>query len=159
MSHPPSNWLAVASAEHVRLGRAQGFMQVCHGKAAPLRRLRPGDRVAYYSPSTRMGVKDGLQAFTALGVVLDAAPYAFDMGAGFVPYRRDVAWRQGQEAPIAPLLQALDLTAHQKNWGYQLRFGLLQISARDMDLIAAAMSIPRVRDPVLGHPGQGLQPA
>lgn len=32
------SWIAVASAEHVRSGRSQGFMQVCHGKAAPLRR-------------------------------------------------------------------------------------------------------------------------
>ena len=36
------NWIAVASAEHVALGRKQGFMQVCHGKAPPLRRLRAG---------------------------------------------------------------------------------------------------------------------
>jgi hypothetical protein len=28
------NWIAVASAEHVRLGRSQGFIQVSHGKAA-----------------------------------------------------------------------------------------------------------------------------
>jgi hypothetical protein len=26
-------------------------MQVCHGKAAPLRRVQPGDRVVYYSPT------------------------------------------------------------------------------------------------------------
>ena len=25
------NWVAVASAEHVRIGRAKGFMQVSHG--------------------------------------------------------------------------------------------------------------------------------
>jgi hypothetical protein len=30
------HWIAVASAEHVRLGQAGGFMQVSHGKAAPL---------------------------------------------------------------------------------------------------------------------------
>jgi hypothetical protein len=29
-------WIAVASAEHVRVGHQAGFMQVCHGKAAPL---------------------------------------------------------------------------------------------------------------------------
>jgi len=74
------HWLAVACAEHVRRGRSEGFMQVCHGKAAPLRRLRPGDRVVYYSPSLRMGGRDGLQAFTALGVVLARPPYVFDMG-------------------------------------------------------------------------------
>ena len=43
-----SNWVAVASAEHVRLGRSQGFMQVCHGKAAPLRRIQPGDGEAHF---------------------------------------------------------------------------------------------------------------
>ena len=44
----PRAWIAVASAEHVRLGRAQGFMQVCHGKGGPLRRTAPGDTVIYY---------------------------------------------------------------------------------------------------------------
>jgi hypothetical protein len=34
------NWIAVASADHVGRGRAPGFMQVCHGKAAPLRRIQ-----------------------------------------------------------------------------------------------------------------------
>nr|MBP9643026.1 EVE domain-containing protein [Budvicia sp.] len=41
-------WIAVACYEHVRIGREGGFMQVCHGKAAPLKRLREGDIVAYY---------------------------------------------------------------------------------------------------------------
>ena len=45
------NWLAVASAEHVQIGRSAGFMQVCHGKASPLRRIQPGDRIVYYSPN------------------------------------------------------------------------------------------------------------
>ncbi len=31
-------WIAVASAAHVRIGRAGGFMQINYGKAAPLRR-------------------------------------------------------------------------------------------------------------------------
>lgn len=34
-----AHWIAVASAEHVPLGREQGFMQVCLGKAAPIRPL------------------------------------------------------------------------------------------------------------------------
>ena len=36
------NWIAVASAEHARLGRDHrpvGFMQVGHGKHAPLKRM------------------------------------------------------------------------------------------------------------------------
>jgi hypothetical protein len=138
------NWIAVACAEHVRRGRDGGFMQVCHGKAAPLRRLRPGDRVAYYSPSETIGGKDRLQAFTAIGTVRAGEPYVVDMN-GFRPFRRDVDWLAAAEAPIAPLLERLDLTAGRRNWGYQLRFGLLAVSADDMALIAAAMAaaLPR----------------
>ena len=47
------NWIAVASADHARRGRDEmvpGFMQVGHGKLAPLKRVQPGDCVAYYSP-------------------------------------------------------------------------------------------------------------
>jgi len=138
-TRPQRSWLAVASADHVRLGQAQGFMQVCHGKAGPLKRLRPGDRVAYYSPSTEFGGKDRLQCFTALGEVLPREPYVFDIGGGFTPWRRDVAWQTSQHCPIRPLLERLEFTRGQKNWAYQLRFGLLQISGLDMALIAQAM--------------------
>lgn len=139
----PRHWIAVASAEHVALGRAQGFMQVCHGKAAPLRRLQAGDWVSYYSPSAVFGGKDRLQAFTALGRVLPGPPYAFDMGGGFVPFRRDVDWLPAEPAVIRPLLDRLEFSAGRHSWGHQLRFGLFAVSAHDMGLIARAMGVPR----------------
>lgn len=132
-------WLAVASAEHVRIGRRDGFMQVNHGKAAPLRRIKPGDGIAYYSPSTVLGEKDGLQSFTAIGSVRQGDVYEGVMGGGFTPARRDVDWCDAEEAPIKPLLGRLDFTAGKPNWGYQLRFGLFEISEDDFRLIAEAM--------------------
>jgi hypothetical protein len=137
-----SFWLAVASADHVRRGRREGFMQVSHGKRAPLLRVRPGDGIAYYSPSAVYREKDGLQSFTAIGVVRDGEPYQGFMGEGFSPSRRDVDWADAREAPIAPLLDRLDLTAGKRNWGYQLRFGLLKIDGKDFRLIAEAMGAP-----------------
>lgn len=133
------NWLAVASAEHVRRGGAEGFMQVCHGKVAPLRRLAPGDRVVYYSPTESFGGKDRLQAFTAIGTVRGGCPYQVEMGGGFCPFRRDVDWLAARPQPIGPMLERLDLTRGLRNWGYQFRFGLLGISAADMEAIAQAM--------------------
>jgi hypothetical protein len=134
------NWLAVASAEHVRNGRQLGFMQVCHGKGAPLRRMKPGDEVVYYSPTLTFRGKDKLRSFTAIGTVINREPYPFDMGDGFCPFRRDVSWYSAQETPIDSLLHILDVTKERKNWGYQLRFGLLKISESDMHIIAQAMS-------------------
>ena len=134
------HWIAVASAEHVRLGRGQGFMQVCHGKAAPLRRIAPGDGIAYYSPTNSFGGTDRLRAFTALGTVKPGTPYEVDMGGGFRPFRRDVSWREAVEAPIHPLLEHLSFARGNKNWGYQLRFGLFEVAQEDLLLIAEAMS-------------------
>jgi len=93
-------WIAVASADHVQNGITQGIMQVCHGKAAPLRRVQPGDFIAYYSPKITFSGHDKLQAFTAIGVVKDKAPYQFDGGHGFQPFRRDVNWLPAQPAHI-----------------------------------------------------------
>jgi hypothetical protein len=135
------NWIAVASAEHVGRGRAAGFMQVCHGKEAPLRRIRPGDRVAYYSPTTEFRGKDRLQAFTAIGIVGEGEPYRVDMGGGFRPFRRDVLWLEAREASILKLRDALDFTTGADSWGYRLRLGLVEISGRDLRLIAEAMGV------------------
>ena len=134
-----ADWLAVASAEHVAIGRREGFMQVGHGKGAPLKRLHAGDRIAYYSPVRVMGGKQACQAFTAIGTVRDERVYQDDMGDSFLPFRKDVDWLPAVEAPIRPLLDALSFTAGKANWGYALRFGLLKVTAGDMDLIAHAM--------------------
>lgn len=136
---PSRSWIAVASAEHVAIGRALGFMQVCHGKAAPLRRIAPGDRVITYSPTSRFGGRDRLQAFTAIGTVCDRAPYQVAMTEGFRPWRRDVRWHVSQEAAIRPLLDRLLFTGGGANWGYRFRFGLFEIAGEDAAVIASAM--------------------
>jgi hypothetical protein len=135
------NWIAVASAAHARLGReaSRGYMQVGHGKLAPLKRVAPGDRVAYYSPTVTFGIKDELQSFVSIGQVQPGEPYAFDMGGGFVPFRRDVLYLPAQEAAILPLLDEFEFVENRQRWGYKFRFGLFEVSAHDMRLIARAM--------------------
>jgi hypothetical protein len=134
-----SNWIAVACADHVRRGKERGIMQVCHGKGGPLRRIKAGDGVVYYSPTIAFGTKQRLQAFTAIGSAKDERTYQADMGNGFQPFRRDVAYVAADDAPIAPLLDRLEFTRAKKNWGYAFRFGLIEISKADFDAIAQAM--------------------
>ena len=42
-------WVATVSKEHTLRGVAGGFMQVCHGKQAPLKRMKKGDYLIVYS--------------------------------------------------------------------------------------------------------------
>lgn len=137
------SWVAVASADHVSRGVAGGFMQVCHGIAAPLRRIRPGDKIFYYSPHAVFGGTDRLQAFTAYGVAKEGNPYPFDMGGGFIPYRRDVTWFRALSAPIRQLLDQLEFTRGRKQWGYAFRFGFFALSEADHDTIRLAMGLSR----------------
>lgn len=135
------NWIAVACRDHARRGRdefAMGFMQVCHGKCAPLKRVQPGDWVAYYAPTVSMGSKDKCQSFISFGEVQAGEPYAFDMG-GFVPFRRDVQYARAQETPIAPLIDAFEFVENRSRWGAKFRFGLFSVSDHDMLMIATAM--------------------
>jgi len=139
------NWIAVACREHALRGCAQpdqGFMQVCHGRRAPLQRLEPGDRVVHYSPIHTMGGKDKVQAFVAAGLVLPGQPYPFDMGGGFVPHRRDVAYLPVQPARIEPLLDDLEFVENRQRWGYKFRFGLFEVGPTDMRRILHAMQAP-----------------
>ena len=134
------DWVAVASVDHARRGKAGGFMQVNHGKAAPLRRISPGDGVAYYSPTITFRGSDKVQAFTIVGRVRPGEIYEGEMGA-YRAHRRDVDWAEAADAPIAPLLDKLEFTRGKGNWGYLLRFGLFEISPHDFALIAEAMGV------------------
>ena len=134
------HWIVVASAQHVQRGRTCGFIQACHGKAGPLRRMQPGDGVICYSPTETFGGSDRLQAFTGIGTVTNDDVYQVDMGGEFHPFRRGVAYLDARAAPIRPLLNELDLTRGNCNWGSRFRFGLLPITADDFQKIAEAMN-------------------
>lgn len=131
-------WIGVAAADHIARGVAGGFMQVNHGKLAPLKRMSPGDMIAYYSPVKAFGGDEKLQAFTAIGVVKAGEPYEGEMGS-FKAHRRDVAWQEAKMAPIQPLLEKLSFTRGQKSWGYKFRFGFFEVEEADMQLIAKAL--------------------
>jgi hypothetical protein len=138
---PTRYWIGVASRDHVRRGVESGFCQLAHGKASAVRRLAEGDWIVYYSPRSEMQGGDPVQAFTALGQVRPGAPYPFDMGNGFVPVRRDVDYLPCREAPIRPLVEQLGFIRNKQSWGAAFRFGQVEISQADFDLIRAAMAI------------------
>jgi hypothetical protein len=132
-------WVGVVSRAHVRRGVAGGFAQLCHGKRGPLARMQAGDWLVYYSPSTEFGGGAPLRAFTALGRVTGEAIYPFDMGGGFVPFRRDVAYVPVRETPIAALAAELRFVRDNPRWGMLARRGHFEIDLADLRAIAAAV--------------------
>jgi len=136
-------WIGVVSRSHVLRGVAGGFAQMNHGKQAPLKRMKAGDGLIYYSP--RESYPDGtpLQAFTALGFIQTGEVYAYDMTAdgvpGFVPWRMDVDYLDTQIAPIKPLISQLEFISDKTRWGAVFRFGQLKIGKADFERITHAM--------------------
>ena len=136
-------WIGVACKEHVQRGVAGGFAQVCHGKPGPLKSMKEGDWMIYYSPTLRFGIKKPCQSFTAIGKIEAGDPYTFPMSQDFIPWRRDVSFLKSKEALIEPLLDNLSFIKDKKRWGFPFRRGCFEISEEDFQCIAHAMGISR----------------
>jgi hypothetical protein len=132
-------WLGIVSKEHVLKGKSEGFAQVCHGKRAPLARMKKDDWLIYYSPGNAMGKSD-LQAFTAIGTVPDDHVFQFKMFEDFIPFRRKISYINSKEVMLASIKSKLNFT-QEKNWGYQLLRGLVELSKEDFITIAKFMEV------------------
>ena len=134
-------WVGVASKEHVQRGEKEGFAQVCHGKPGPLRRMKGGDWIVYYSPTYQFGIKNPCQRFTAIGKIDEREPYQFAMTEQFIPWRRDVDFLPSRSAAIDSLLENLSFIKDKKRWGFPFRRGCFEISQDDFKKIANEMGV------------------
>jgi hypothetical protein len=132
-------WIIVASKDHVKNGIAAGVAQACHGKSSPLKRMKKGDFVIYYSGKQILGKPEKCQEFTALGKVIDDETYQFQVSEDFCLSRRNIEFLQCNNISILPLIDYLDFIQNKKSWGYPFRFGFFEINNHDFDLISSQM--------------------
>lgn len=133
------HWLGVVSRSHVQIGVRGSFIQLNHGKKAPLQKLQAGDALVMYSPRTAFPDGEILQAFTAIGTIRSGQIYQVEMTPDFKPYRVDVDFQECQEAAIKPLIADLGFIKNKTHWGAAFRFGQIKISAEDFARIARSM--------------------
>ncbi len=139
MEAKPKFWVNTVSRDHVQAGVAGGFTQADHGKNTRLKRLKRGDLLIFYSPKTQFKGGEPLQAFTALGKIVDDEPYQVEMTPDFHPWRRRISFFEAEEAPIRPLLESLAFIPNKQKWGFPFRRGLFEIEEADFLRIAEAM--------------------
>jgi hypothetical protein len=132
-------WIVVVSKEHTLRGVSGGFMQACHGKKAPLQRMKEGDWLVVYSPKITMEGNEKCQSFTAIGQAKDEEVYQFQMTENFIPFRRNINFYDCQETSILPLINALEFIPNKKSWGFPFRFGFFEINEKDFNLIVSKM--------------------
>jgi hypothetical protein len=144
-----TKWINTVSREHVERGVRGRFTQANHGKPDALRRMSRGDWIIFYSPRTDYPDGEPLQAFTAIGQVVDDEPYqavaSLPASAGeptpdFHPWRRNVDFLTCTETPIRPLIDQLDFIENKERWGYKFRFGVFKIDDHDFEVIRSAMT-------------------
>lgn len=129
-------FIGVASKNHIEVGCAGGLAQLCHGKAAPLKRMRQGDRIVYYSPKLCMDSKEPYQKFTALGTIADEDVYQVEMFRGFFPFRRNVVWDTiARECPLG----IAKTHCEWKEYAPKLRFGHFEVSESFFGFLAGYM--------------------
>lgn len=134
-------WIGVASRDHVIKGVQGGFSQLCHGKKLPLKKMNSGDWLIYYSSKNSLKGNKPYQKFTAIGRIVNNTIYQVEMDDGFMPFRRNIDFIRCKETSIHPLISQLSFIESERYWGYPFRFGYLEISAEDFELISKQMKV------------------
>ena len=62
-------WIGVVSKNNAMKGAKGGFIQLCHGKKAPLAKIKKGDFLVYYSSKEDIDDKKPYQYFTAVAEI------------------------------------------------------------------------------------------
>jgi len=128
------HWMAVISLEHAHIAAASGFLQVCHGKAAPLKATRAGDEFFIYCPKTHMKDGEALRQVVFRGHFKDDRVYQVEQFPGFHPWRKDVRFDTSFQAVALLSIAGLELTRN-PHWGMLARRGFFELSAADAALL------------------------
>lgn len=134
-------WIAAISKEHTERAVAGGFIQVNHGKEAPLRRMHAGDGIIIYSSKVSLESTVKIHSFTAIGNIIDDSVYQHIMTIDFKPFRRHVRFHKCAQISIIPLIDQLRFITNKSKWGYPFRFGFFEICVEDYNLIRSKMLI------------------
>jgi predicted RNA-binding protein len=132
-------WIATISKEHAQLAIKGSFIQVCHGKEAPLKRMKKDDYILIYSSKIKMMENEKYQMFTALGKVSDDRVYPFQMTEQFKPFRRNIEFLKCNEVSILSMIENLEFITDKKHWGYPFRYGFFEINENDFNFITSKM--------------------
>jgi len=133
-------WIGVVSGDHVDFAVKNGLCAFSKGAKSAIEKLSDGDRIAFYSPKTGFVEGDPIQAFTALGTVIDATPLetAWD---GHQIWTGRAAYAKTTPAPVRPLLEPLAFVTNPAKWGMAFRRGQFEIQQSDFALIETAMKV------------------
>ncbi|ECU9164114.1 TPA: EVE domain-containing protein [Salmonella enterica] len=132
------HWIAVISRAHARIAADSGFLQVCHGKAGPLRRTSAGDEVFIYCPRSEMGGGDVLKTVEFHCVFNNDDVYQVEQFPGFTPHRKDVVFNRHARPVVLKEVEGLVFTAD-SHWGMLARRGFFEIGPHDAYLLREAM--------------------
>jgi len=100
-----------------------------------------GDGIIYYSPKMEFDLDHPCQQFTAIGFVEGDEVFPYDMGNGFIPYRRKIRYIESTPVAIKPLISSLEFITDKTKWGYHFRFGAFEIMEKDFCFIAGQMNV------------------
>ena len=131
-------WIGVVSGDHVDFAVNNGLCAFSKGAKSAIEKLSDGDRIAFYSPKTGFMEGEPIQAFTALGTVIDATPLETNWD-GHQIWTGKAAYAKTTPVPVRPLLEPLAFVTNPAKWGMAFRRGKFEITKADFDLIETAM--------------------
>ncbi len=131
-------WICVLPKDRVLAGIEGNFIQ-SQQQEAPLSRMKKGDWIIFYSPRNTAEDTEKVQAFIALGQLIDEIVYQVDVTSEVKGFRRKIEYTKCKEASVIPLIQHLSFIRNKKHWGFVFKLSLIQILEEDFMIICKSM--------------------
>ena len=127
-------WIAVIPKSRVE-SPCGNFAMFAHGRHTAVKRTRPGDWLAYYSPRTKLERRRGSARLHGHRPIQPSAnPMKWRCGRARVGWRRDIAFEKAHEADVYPLLDQLSFITDRQHWGIPFHRSLFSVSRDDFAL-------------------------
>jgi predicted RNA-binding protein len=145
----PHYWILCVSEDNYEIARAHGLIGMSERAGKAIRRLDVGDMLTFYINRTKVDSPPNdpaakVQQFRGVarvcGEAFESNDLIWNIRAGeLFPHRRPVEFISDMSAGARPLIEQLSFVTNTMYWALPLRQGYVEITAKDLATIQAAM--------------------
>jgi predicted RNA-binding protein len=147
----PHYWILCMSEDNYMVAKQHGLIGMSERAGKTVHRIRMGDMATFYISRKRVdsdptGPAAKVQQFRGIAKVIGEAFESNDLiwnirEGELFPHRRPVEFVSDMSASVRPLIEKLSFVTNTMYWALPLRRGYVEITAKDLATIQAAMEV------------------
>jgi predicted RNA-binding protein len=145
-------WVLCMSEDNYEIAKQHGLIGMSERAGKAIHHVGIGDMITFYINRKKVDSASNdsaarVQQFRGIarvrGEAFESNDLIWNVREGEIfPYRRPVEFLSDERADVRPLIEKLSFVTNTSYWALPLRRGYVEITAKDLATIQAAMEVP-----------------